>query len=79
MDYTRRSHTVFHHRHHIVWVPKYRYKVLRGKIRERVRTIIKQVCSELGVEIVSGVLSADHVHMFVDIPPHIAASSLCNG
>ena len=74
MDYTTRSHTVFHHRYHIVWVPKYRYKVLRGKIRERVRIIIKQVCSELGVEIVSGVLSADHVHMFVDIPPHIAVS-----
>ncbi len=74
MGYTTGSHTVFHHRYHIVWVPKYRYKVLRGKIRERVRIIIKQVCSELGVEIISGVLSADHVHMFVEIPPHIAVS-----
>ena len=36
MSYTRRNHTLFHHRYHIVWVPKYRYKVLRGKIRERV-------------------------------------------
>ena len=74
MDYTTRSHTVFHHRYHIVWVPKYRYKVLRGKIRERIRTIIKQVWSELGVEIITGVLSTDHVHMFVEIPPHIAVS-----
>ena len=74
MSYTTGSHTVFHHRYHIVWVPKYRYKVLRGEIRERVRTIIRQVCSELGVEIVSGVLSTDHVHMFVEIPPHIAVS-----
>lgn len=74
MEYTRRSHTVFHHRYHIVWVPKYRYKVLRGKIRERIRAIIRQVCSELGVEIITGVLSTDHVHMFVEIPPHIAVS-----
>ena len=74
MSYTTGSHTVFHHRYHIVWVPKYRYKVLRGEIRERVRAIIRQVCSELGVEIISGVLSEDHVHMFVEIPPHIAVS-----
>ncbi len=74
MSYTTGCHTVFHHRYHIVWVPKYRYKVLQGEIRERIRTIIRQICSELGVEIISGVLSKDHVHMFVEIPPHIAVS-----
>ena len=74
MSYSTGCHTVFHHRYHIVWVPKYRYKVLRGKIRERIRTIIRQICSELGVRIVSGVLSNDHIHMFVEIPPHIAVS-----
>ncbi len=74
MGYMTGSHTIFHHRYHIVWVPKYRYKVLRGKIRERVRTIIRQVCSELGVEIINGVLSSDHVHMFVSIPPKLSVS-----
>ena len=53
---------------------KYRYKVLEGALRERIRTIIRQVCRELGVQIVSGVLSREHVHMFVEIPPHIAVS-----
>jgi putative transposase len=43
-------------------------------LRERIRTIIRQVCRELGVQIVSGVLSREHVHMFVEIPPHIAVS-----
>ncbi|MCP5243751.1 MAG: transposase [Burkholderiales bacterium] len=51
MSYTTGCHTIFHHRYHIVWTPKYRYKVLRGKIRERIRTIVKQVCNELGVKI----------------------------
>lgn len=60
--YTTGCHTIFHHRYHIVWVPKYRYKVLRGKIRGRIRTIVRQVCKEMGVTIVSGVLSTDHVH-----------------
>ena len=74
MSYTSGSHTVFHHRYHIVWITKYRYKVLEGALRERIRTIIRQVCKELGVQIVSGVLSREHVHMFVEIPPHIAGS-----
>src|ERR1017187_2553678 len=42
MSYTSGSHTVFHHRYHIVWITKYRYKVLEGALRERIRTIIRQ-------------------------------------
>ena len=49
-------------------------EVLEGALRDRIRTIIRQVCKELGVQIVSGVLSKEHVHMFVEIPPHIAVS-----
>lgn len=74
MEYSTGSHSIFHHRYHIVWAPKYRFKVLHGDVRNRVRTIIKQVCAEMGVKIISGVLSRDHVHMFVEIPPSIAVS-----
>jgi putative transposase len=74
MSYATGSHTVFHHRYHIVWVPKYRYKVLTGDIRLRVRQIARQICESMGVEIINGVLSRDHVHMFVEIPPHVAVS-----
>ena len=74
MSYSTGSHCVFHHRYHIVWITKYRYKVLHGDLRERMRTIIKQACNELGVTIVSGVLSKEHVHIFVEIPPKFAVS-----
>src|SRR6476469_7021712 len=47
---------------------------MEGTLRERIRTNIRQVGKELGVQIVSGVLSREHVHMFVEIPPHIAVS-----
>lgn len=75
MAYTRGSHTIFHHRYHIVWVPKYRFKVLHGAVRMRVRDIVRQVCDEMGVRIVKGLLSRDHVHMFVEIPPKVAVSA----
>ena len=48
--------------------------MLEGALRERIRTIIRQLCKEFGVQIVSGVLSREHVHMFVEIPPHIPVS-----
>ncbi|MCF6195581.1 MAG: IS200/IS605 family transposase [Emcibacter sp.] len=76
MPYDKGCHTVFHHRYHLVWITKYRFKVLRGAIRERIREIIRQVCDELGVTIINGVLSSDHVHMFVSIPPHHAVSNV---
>ena len=74
MSYRTSSHTLFHHRYHIVWITKYRFKVLRGEIREHVREVIRQVCVELNVEIVQGVLANDHIHMFVDIPPRVSVS-----
>ena len=71
MGYSTGCHTTFHHRYHLVWAPKYRFKV---QVRLRVREIIRQVCAELGVTIINGALSRDHVHMFVEIPPHISVS-----
>ena len=63
MSYRTGSHTIFHHRYHIVWITKYRYKVLCGEIREHVRDVIKQVCKEKGVKIIHGVLAQDHIHI----------------
>ena len=73
-DYSLGSHTKFHHRYHIVWVTKYRYKVLTPEIRYRIREITRQICNQMGVTIIKGVLSSDHVHLFVEIPPKVSVS-----
>jgi putative transposase len=59
-----------------VWVTKYRYKVLQGAMREKIREIIIQTCNEMGGHIVKGVLARDHVHMFLSIPPKLSLSDL---
>ncbi|MFT4027887.1 MAG: IS200/IS605 family transposase [Novosphingobium sp.] len=74
MAYRSGCHTTFHHRDHLVWASKYRFKVLIGDVRLRVREIIRQVCDEMGVTIVNGALSKDHVHMFIEIPPHVSVA-----
>ena len=76
MEYDTGKHCVFYHRYNLVWSSKYRYKVLHGDVRLRVREIIRQVCVENGVDIIRGVLSSDHVHMFVSVPPKLAISDL---
>ena len=76
MQYDKGKHCVFYHRYHIVWSTKYRFKVLKGDLRLRIREIVRQVCAENGVEIIKGVLSSDHVHMFVSVPPKLAISDL---
>lgn len=73
-NYTHAQHTVYHHRYHIVWITKYRYKVLQGTLRIRIREIIAQVADEMNIKIINGVLSSDHIHVFVSIPPNITVS-----
>ena len=75
-EYSKGSHTVFHPRYHRVWITKYRYRVLQGDWRWRVRTSIAPVAEEMGVRMVHGVLSSDHVPIFAEIPPHVAVSDL---
>ncbi len=72
--YTKGNHTVYYHRYHISWITKYRYKVLTKEIQIRVKEIIHQVAKEMGIKIETGILSSDHIHLLVEIPPHIAVS-----
>tara|TARA_B110001454_G_scaffold195423_1_gene197691 strand:- start:886 stop:1305 length:420 start_codon:yes stop_codon:yes gene_type:complete len=74
MGYSSGCHTTFHHRYHLVWAPKYRFKVLHGEDRLHVCDIIRQVCAGMGVTILHGVLSRDHVHLLVEIPPQVSVS-----
>ena len=70
------SHTVTRLSVHLVWVTKYRYKVLQGDIQARCREIIIQLCDSEDVRILNGVVSKDHVHLHVEYPPSKSISEL---
>ena len=61
---------------HIVWVTKYRYKVLEGDIKIRCRTLIKQICDSEDISILSGVVSTDHVYLHIEYPPKKSVSDI---
>jgi putative transposase len=70
------GHTVSRLTVHIVWVTKYRYKVLEGDIKIRCRTLIKQICDAEDVSILSGVVSTDHVHLHIEYSPKKSVSDI---
>ena len=69
------AHTKWLCKYHIVFIPKYRRKVIYNKYREDLREILKMLCDWKGVEILEGHLMPDHIHMLVSIPPKISVSS----
>ena len=74
MDSKSLSHTKWKCQYHIVFIPKYRKKVLFGKIRNDVREIIQALCRYKSIEIISGAVCLDHVHLCVSIPPKMKVS-----
>ncbi len=59
-----------------MWCTKYRKKVLKKNVGQRLRDLCRQISSEMGVEIQSGVVAKDHVHVLVSIPPQVSVSKL---
>ena len=74
MDSNSLAHTKWNCIYHIVFIPKYRRKVMYGKIRSDVREIIKILCGYKHIEIIEGNVSIDHVHLCVKIPPKQSVS-----
>ena len=75
-DYRHGSHTTFSIHLHIVWITKYRQKVLRGEVAERVRAIVREECQKARIDILQGHIAPDHVHVMISIPPHVTISRL---
>ena len=75
MDSKSLSHTKWKCQYHIVFIPKYRKKILYGKMRQDVREIISMLCKYKNIEIVSGAVCSDYVHLSVSIPPKMSISN----
>ena len=72
MAYKKSSHTTYDLKYHLIWCTKYRYRILTGEVGIRCRDLIREICAANYVDIVSGSMSPDHVHLLVGIPPSLA-------
>ena len=70
------SHTIWHCQYHIVWVPKYRLRILTGQVGNEVCLSIRAFSEPQGCEVIELNVQLDHVHLLVMVPPKISISKL---
>lgn len=72
----KQSHVVWECDYHVVWTPKYRFRVLTGLVKDLVEHDIRMLCEWKGCEVIELNVQADHVHPVVSIPPRVSVSEL---
>jgi len=76
-QYKKLSHSVWLCSYHIVFCPKYRFKVLEGKAEVAVRNELYRLCAQKDQVVIEEInIQPDHVHMIVSIPPKYAISEI---
>jgi len=75
-EYHHSGHAVWDIKYHLVWITKYRYRILHGEVGERARDLLRQICAAREVRILRGAVAPDHIHMLVVVPPQLAPAEL---
>jgi putative transposase len=68
------SQSIWHCQYHIVWIPKYRFKLLTDKVAQEVKLCMRAFSSQLGGEVTELNVQSDHVHLLVMVPPKVSIS-----
>jgi len=76
IEYKSNNNIVYSCKYHVVWCPKYRRKVLTGKIEVRLKELIQETCLELQCELIELEIMPDHVHLLVEVDPQFGIHTL---
>ncbi len=72
--FKKQSQSIWHCQYHIVWVPKYRHRILKGELARDVEDLIRAFSNQQKCEIIELNVQIDHIHLLVMIPPKISIS-----
>ncbi|MDI6778570.1 MAG: IS200/IS605 family transposase [Patescibacteria group bacterium] len=75
-NYRTTSHSKYDLKVHLVWIPKYRKKVLYGETAVRTRDLIRQICQANDIQIIEGKVASNHIHIFISYPPYFSVSKI---
>jgi putative transposase len=74
--FKRLAHAVWECKYHVVWCPKYRFRILKGDIGKSVSAILRQLCEWKKIEILAGNVLAGHVHLVLLFPPKYSVAEV---
>lgn len=69
MEYKSNKNVVYSCKYHVVWCPKYRRKVLVGKVKTRLKEVLRETSETISVDIIEMEIMPDHVHLLLDVDP----------
>ncbi len=70
------AHTKSDLKVHLIWIPKYRKKILTGPVAIRARDVLRQIAFEHEIDIITGKVASDHAHMFISYRPNQNVSKI---
>ena len=73
-NFKKLSHVIYRCTYHIVWTPKYRYRILEGLVRDQLQKDILMLLELKSCELMEMNVQIDHVHLIVSIPPKMSLS-----
>ena len=76
MGVRRTKHAVYELKYHLVWVPKYRARIMDEEVAEYVKVVLGQVAEEYEFRIDTMEVMKDHVHVFIEAPPGYAPAKV---
>jgi putative transposase len=76
MGKTRYAH--FSIAYHLVWIPKYRRRILTGEVQQETTRLIAECCERQGLTLLAQETDEDHVHVFVSAPPRFSPALIAN-
>ena len=76
MSYQSLNHSKWDCKYHLVFIPKFRKKVLYGQIRKFLGPVFRELARQRECEILEGHMVQDHVHMLIAIPPKYSISEV---
>jgi len=75
-NFKKLSHVIYRCTYHIVWTPKYRYRVLEGLVKELLSKDIPMLLAWKSSELIEMNIQKDHIHLIASVPPKISISTL---
>ena len=77
MEIRRQAQCVYRCEYHVVWIPRYRYKVLRPGVKEYLEEKLKEIRKHYPeIEYRECSIQEDHVHLVMSIPPRMSISQV---
>ena len=74
--YKKLSHVIYKCDYHIVWVPKYRFRIMTGQVKHLIEEDIRMLCEWKKCELQEMSVQSNHIHLVLSIPPKVSVSQM---